>query len=203
MDTSASTHPGVYVTELGAFLGNWFSHTGDVCFYVYVAGGAPAATLSRKVGKSLTATLSRSAALTRSYLDAGFTATLSFVGAMTKRMTLLRGSFTATLFPGGGGGSVMDDFYSETNQDNYDTLYSGFPDAGQTFVSSGGTLVKSTFYLSLQGSPTGNAVSKLYALSGGLPTGSPLATSDPLDVTTLTSSFVLRDFTFMAQTSTP
>jgi hypothetical protein len=68
----------------------------------FAATFTDAASLARLPQKSLTATLSRSAALTRSYLDAGFTATLSFVGAIRK---LSPKNFTATLFPGGGGGA--------------------------------------------------------------------------------------------------
>lgn len=45
-------------------------------------------------------------------------------------------------------------------------------------------------------SPTGTAVLRIYALSGGVPTGSVLATSNTFNVSTLTTSFSLIKFTF-------
>ena len=73
---------------------------------------------------------------------------------------------------------------------------------GQTFTSS--KIIKITsakFSLKKVGSPTGNAHAVLYAMTGtygnnGKPTGSPLATSDNFDVSTLTTSLQLIIFTF-------
>lgn len=61
---------------------------------------------------------------------------------------------------------------------------------GQSFTGNGETLDLCKFYLEKMGSPTGNAVAKVYAHagtfgSGGLPTGAVLATSDNFDVSTL------------------
>lgn len=69
---------------------------------------------------------------------------------------------------------------------------------GGTFASLANAQPISGITLSLEktGSPTGTAVLKIFALSGGLPTGAPLATSNPLNVATLTTGFVNTRFTF-------
>ncbi len=72
---------------------------------------------------------------------------------------------------------------------------------GQAFTSGGGTLLQAKFYLSKSGSPTGNAVAKIYAITGtygtdSKPTGAALATSDNFDVSTLTASLQLITLTF-------
>ena len=71
----------------------------------------------------------------------------------------------------------------------------------QSFTGNGSSISSSQFYLSISGSPTGNAVSKIYNMSGtygstGQPTGTALATSGTLDVTTLTGSMALITFNF-------
>ena len=63
------------------------------------------------------------------------------------------------------------------------------------------TLNKATFQLSKSGAPTGNIYAKLYAHTGTFgtssePTGSALATSDAVDVSSLTTSPVDIEFTF-------
>lgn len=73
--------------------------------------------------------------------------------------------------------------------------------AGQAFTGVGCTLTKAKFYLKKTGSPIGNAVAKIYAVTGNYgttakPTGTALATSDAFNVTTLTGSYVLTTFTF-------
>jgi hypothetical protein len=82
---------------------------------------------------------------------------------------------------------------------------------GQTFASNGEKITAVKFYLKKSGSPTGNAVVKIYAHTGvfgatGKPTGSALATSDNFDVSTLGTSYGLVTFTFSGanqyQTST-
>jgi hypothetical protein len=97
------------------------------------------------------------------------------------------------------------DSYSEANRDAFINLSGAAGDlkaAGQAFASGGGgTLTKAKFHLKKIGSPTGNAVAKLYAVTGAfgtdaLPTGSALATSDTLDVSTLATSYALIDFDF-------
>jgi hypothetical protein len=73
--------------------------------------------------------------------------------------------------------------------------------AGMTHIGDGTALNSTKFYLRKTGSPTGNANVKVYAMSGtfgsnGVPTGSVLATSGNLDVSTLTTSNQWITFTF-------
>lgn len=99
---------------------------------------------------------------------------------------------------------VTIDSYSESNNDSSIGLSSTLSDgAAQSFDPSttSYSVTSCKFYLSKTLSPTGNAVAKLYAHSGtygtsSLPTGSALATSNTLDVSTLTTSFVLYELTF-------
>ena len=94
------------------------------------------------------------------------------------------------------------DSYSESNYDQDYNLYSGsIVGRGQSFTGDGSDISKATFYLKKTGSPTGNAVAKLYAHTGtygtnGTPTGAALATSDNFDVSTLSGSMALVDFSF-------
>src|SRR3990170_1331257 len=94
------------------------------------------------------------------------------------------------------------DSYSETNADGYGNLHNDATKIGQSFNASfGATLNTCQFYLKKTGSPTGNAVAKLYAHSGtygtsSIATGAALATSGTLNVATLTTSAVLKTFTF-------
>jgi hypothetical protein len=99
--------------------------------------------------------------------------------------------------------------YSETNYDSSVNLKDLHPsdsaensayqqcfEATQTFI-----ITSAKFYLRKAGSPTGNAYAVLYAMTGtygtsGKPTGAALATSNPFDVSTLTTSNVLIEFTF-------
>jgi hypothetical protein len=91
------------------------------------------------------------------------------------------------------------DSYSETNQNigfyNYNEL-------GQAFtLASAKTLTSVKFYLKKDGSPTGNGVAKIYAATGTVgtnatATGSALATSGTFDMSTLTTSYQLIEFTF-------
>ncbi len=58
---------------------------------------------------------------------------------------------------------------------------------GQSMAGTDNVPNKFTVELKKVGSPTGNAVAKIYAESGNIPTGSALATSDPVDVEKLTT----------------
>jgi hypothetical protein len=98
------------------------------------------------------------------------------------------------------------DSYSESNR-SFDQILTGTefaggrPNWGQSFTGNGAVLDKATFYLKKVGSPTGNATAIIYAHSGtfgtsSVGTGSALATSATLDVSTLTTSYALKDFTF-------
>jgi hypothetical protein len=72
----------------------------------------------------------------------------------------------------------------------------------QSITGNGGDLTSCAFNIYKSGSPTGNAVAKLHTHSGvfgtsSLPTGAALATSDTIDVTTIsTTSPGLIEFTF-------
>ena len=94
------------------------------------------------------------------------------------------------------------DSYSESNNDYGHTMYSGWRTrTGQSFTGKKLKLSSCVFYIKKVGSPTGNAVAKLYAHSGtfgasSVPTGSALATSDNFDVATLSTSYGLITFNF-------
>lgn len=94
------------------------------------------------------------------------------------------------------------DSYSESNQDATSSMSAGIATrmVGQAFLGNGSAVGSAVFYLNKSGSPTGNAVARVYASSGTPPnavgTGSPLATSDTLDVSTLTTSLALTTFNF-------
>lgn len=95
------------------------------------------------------------------------------------------------------------DSFTESAYDSTTTLSSTLRlGAGQCFNSdNGGVLNRVSFYLSKSNTPTGNAVAKIYALSGtygtnAIPTGSALATSDNFDVSALTTTIGLKEFSF-------
>lgn len=98
--------------------------------------------------------------------------------------------------------ATLIDSYSETNQDGTVEIYNGFITAyAQGFTGASYNLDSCKFYLKKNGSPTGNAVAKLYTHTGtfgstGTPTGAALATSDNFNVATLTTSYQLITFTF-------
>lgn len=105
---------------------------------------------------------------------------------------------------------VLIDSYSEANF-NVDVFLQALhpssvnPDSagGQSFTNLSGVykITSAKFYLSKTGLPTGNGHAVLYAHSGtygvnSVPTGSPLATSDNFDVSTLTVASQLITFIF-------
>jgi hypothetical protein len=100
----------------------------------------------------------------------------------------------ASYDPSGNGSAIDDDGYIG---DSTMVL-----EVSQSFASGdGGTLDSAKFYLSKTGSPTGNAYARIYAHTGtygtsSLPTGSVLATSDALNVASLTTSRVLTTLSF-------
>lgn len=92
--------------------------------------------------------------------------------------------------------AILVDSYSETNY-----VSNTSSTVGQSFTGNGGVLDSCKFYLQRYGSPSGNVYAKLYAHSGtfgstGIPTGSPLAISDPVSASTIPTSFSLVTFTF-------
>ncbi len=87
---------------------------------------------------------------------------------------------------------VLIDSYSESNQDDYLPLYQSdqIEAGGQSFIGDGSILDRCVFDLRRVGSPTGYAYAKIYAHTGtfgvnGEPTGSALAVSAGVDVTTI------------------
>lgn len=97
------------------------------------------------------------------------------------------------------------DSYSESNRsvDMSIGQTTGDHGLGQSFTGNGGIATAALFYMkNMAGSgATGNATAKIYAHSGtfgtsSVPTGSALATSDNLDVTTIPEGLSLVTFTF-------
>jgi len=94
------------------------------------------------------------------------------------------------------------DSYPESYYTGDSSMYSGdFIGVGQDFEAIDSEITSCKFYLKKEGSPTGNAVAKLYAHTGtygvdGKPTGNALSTSDNVDVSTLGTSSALKEFTF-------
>lgn len=94
------------------------------------------------------------------------------------------------------------DSYDKNYQNTYSSFNPLFRGYSQSFsVSSSATLDKCSFYLKKIGSPAGNAVAKIYAITGtygtnALPTGTALATSDNFDVSAVASDFNLYSFNF-------
>lgn len=90
---------------------------------------------------------------------------------------------------------VIDEY---TTKDSYDELCVTYvPVRGQTIVGDGNYLSILQFYMQKLGSPTGNVYAKVYNLTGtpgtnavpdGPPTTAAIATSDAVDITTITSA---------------
>jgi hypothetical protein len=97
-------------------------------------------------------------------------------------------------------GGLIDSWPESNWSSDYGTT-SVYQRYGHSFVSTqGGTLASINFYLSKQGSPTGNAVAKLYLATGAvgsrIPTGAAIAVSDNLDVSTLTTTPTITELIF-------
>jgi len=110
---------------------------------------------------------------------------------------------TVNTFDSVAGTPVINDSYSETNQDAIHTLGLNYDDgASQTFTASiNGILDSTKFSIQPSGSPTGNALMKIYAVTGTMgvdskPTGTALAVSDNFNVATLGAGFTQPTFTF-------
>ena len=93
------------------------------------------------------------------------------------------------------------DSYALANQNVGFLLGGSYETAlGQSFTGNGGKLAIAGFYINKSGTPTGNATAKLYAHTGtfgtsSLPTGTPIATSNPINVTSL-GAWATVNFTF-------
>lgn len=110
---------------------------------------------------------------------------------------------TVNTFNSIGSGDGIIDSYSESNRDDFLGLEStGFTGAAQSFTGAGSVLDLVKFFVLRSGSPTGNAVAKIYTHSGtfgidSIATGTALATSDNLDVSTISNSaYELKSLTF-------
>lgn len=72
------------------------------------------------------------------------------------------------------------------------TLDADVTASGQCFTGNGNKITSVKFGLLKIGSPTGNIVARIYAATGAFPvakpTGTPLASSDPIDATTVSTS---------------
>jgi len=102
------------------------------------------------------------------------------------------------------------DSYSEVNQDTSLTINvvhpaddaGEFSAVGQAFTAGDNYNVTACkFYIKKTGSPTGDLIAKLYNATGtvgtnAVPTGAALASSNTLDASTITASYVLYEFTF-------
>jgi hypothetical protein len=97
---------------------------------------------------------------------------------------------------------IVDSYSEEYFSNAYSLSSVSITKAGQSFTGDGGTLNSVKFFLSKHGSPTGNAVVKIYAHTGtfgvdGIPTGSALATSETIDVSTFDpSDYIEQTFIF-------
>lgn len=92
---------------------------------------------------------------------------------------------------------------SESTQDTTTNIFSGSIIAiGQSFQPATTCQLESvSFYIKKGGAPTGNVTVTLYLATGTLgttskPTGTVFATSNAVDISTLTTSFALVNFTF-------
>ncbi len=101
--------------------------------------------------------------------------------------------------------SVIIDSYSEANSDGTsNAMYatSSYRKVSQSFTPSDNYILDSSlFYLKKTGDPTGNAYARIYGHNGvygtnSYPSSSLLATSDPFDVSTLTTTLALKTLTF-------
>ncbi len=94
------------------------------------------------------------------------------------------------------------DSYSESNQGTFQYLgNANITGDGQAITGTGGIITRAKWFLLKTGSPVGTLVAKVYAHSGtfgttSVPTGAALATSEVVDVSTVTGSYSLITFEF-------
>jgi len=99
----------------------------------------------------------------------------------------------------------LSDSYAEANANEFWNAYSGnVTGYAQTFEALGGVLDRVAFYIKKTGSPTGNITAKIYAKTGtngvdACPTGTALATSETIDISTLETSGELKVFNFTGE----
>lgn len=92
--------------------------------------------------------------------------------------------------------AVLVDSYQPTEDGDVDVYNGDIIRVAQQFTGTAGDLSRAIFSIRYQGSPTGDVYARLYANSGGAPTGVFLAESEPIDITTLTTSFADVPFEF-------
>ncbi len=94
---------------------------------------------------------------------------------------------------------TLDQSYTEGNYTNESWLrYNSSLLKRAQVITAGasGNLTPVKFYINKVGSPTGNIFVSVYATSSGAPTGSAIATSNNVDVSTLSTSMGLIQFNF-------
>lgn len=97
---------------------------------------------------------------------------------------------------------IIIDSYPEINYDNTFPIYTGLSSIGQAFKNiNAHRLDKAKFYIKKYGTLTGNVTASLYACDGtpgidGKKVEPPLATSNPIDASTLYTSLQLVSFIF-------
>lgn len=94
------------------------------------------------------------------------------------------------------------DSYPESNIYTYSAFSNNFSGIGQTITGNGKKLIKAYFYCYKNGSPTGSAYIKVYAITGnhgstGKPTGNALVVSEPIDVSSFGGSGALISADFI------
>jgi len=92
--------------------------------------------------------------------------------------------------------ATLVDSYQPTEDGDVDVYSGSITRVAQQFTGTAGSLSRAIWSIRKQNSPTGNVVCKLYANSGGAPTGTALATSNTLDISTLLTSFADVSFEF-------
>lgn len=96
---------------------------------------------------------------------------------------------------------ILIDSYSENNRSGKFHWPKDNCGTAQSFIGKSGILINSKWCLRKYGNPTGNMIAKLYAHSGvygisSIPSGEPLATSNFIDISTLTTFYQLITFNF-------
>lgn len=99
--------------------------------------------------------------------------------------------------------ATLVDSYSEVNSNNEANGIGGatFTYTAQSFTGIGLPIAQAKFYIKKVGTPTGNVTVDIFAHSGtygtsSVATGAALATSDGVDVTTISTTISLVTFTF-------
>lgn len=137
-----------------------------------------------------------SQAATKKYVDeavVGLIGTATTTTFGTSKVSVTPATTTSTL-----------NSYSESNQNADINVGNVVPMYGQSFTTATDKVIDSCkFYVKKSGSPTGNVFATIYNHTGtygvnGKPIGAAIATSDLVDISTLTGSYALVTFSFSA-----